>query len=342
MNIPTYLYKYRGGEESIFERDLFSLVDSYYWAAAIPTLNDPLEATINTEEYSSDLGNFEQVLNSSMGKKINVSEIGNATKKLLDKVLTTGVFSLSKNNDDELLWSHYAAAHHGFCVGYNMHYLKRNLDSTFYNLIEVSYQDTPPEMNLMQQMLSRDRNNSLQQLIGTKSTRWINEQEIRVVCDEPGRQEHDFRAIGQIYFGLRMSDEHKERVMSALKGRGIQYFQMEMAKGAYKFIANPVGDVYADAPKYLYKLAPVMEDAIMESSIQPRFSHMAAYLKKAVEVARREPYCAEVVMVDFSYACPDDAPYIFAHCNRTDNLMRNFEYTLDEIDERFSKFTDLE
>ena len=340
-NLPLHLYKYRGGSDDTFNRDLRSLVESYYWSAAIPTLNDPCEALINTDNYFNDLNGFEKVVHSLVDKKIDVSAIRSATKQLLDKVLTTGVFSLSKTHDDELMWSHYGAAHHGFCVGYNMHYLKRNLKSYFYNVMEVGYEASPPEMNLMQQMLSKDKDAAILQLIGTKSTKWANEQEIRIVSDEPGKHQHDFRAIDEIYFGLRMSQAYKERLMFELKGRKIKYFQMEMAKGAYNFVANPITDNYKNAPSYLYKVSPVMDGAVDEKSVQPRFKHLTAYLQKAIEVARREPYCIEVVMADFSYTCPDDAPFIFVHCNRTDQEYSNFEYTLTEIDSVYNLITDL-
>jgi hypothetical protein len=316
------------------------LVEAYYWAAAITTLNDPCEAMINTDTYFDDLSNFEIAFRNLNGNDANLSSIRDATLEFLNKALTTGIFSLSKNNDDELMWSHYGAAHHGFCIGYKMHYFKRHLKPFLFDVVEVLYQPIPPDMNLLRQVLSMDAASAIQQLIGIKSIKWENEQEIRIVCNEPGKRLHDFRAIDQIYFGLRMSESHKEHLMAALKGRGITYFQMEMSKGAYKFTARPIADEYPEAPRYLYKIAPVSDSAIDENSLQPRFKHLASYLKKAVEIARREPYCVEVIMVDFSYTCNDDEPYIFAHCNRTDDSFSNYEYSLLEIDTLFERILD--
>jgi hypothetical protein len=341
-NIPLHLYKYRGGNDDIFLRDVKSLEECFYWSASIPSLNDPCEAMINVDNYFKDLEGFEKVVHSLVGTKIQVDAIRNATNQLLDKVLTTGVFSLSKNQNDELMWSHYGAAHHGFCVGYNIHYLKRSLKPHFHNLMEVRYESLPPEINLVDQMLSKNKDIALQQLIGTKSKKWENEEEIRIVSDSPGQQIHDFRAIDEVYFGLRMPDAQKEFMMAKLKGRGIKYYKMERLTGAYKFAAKPLLDSFPDEPPYLYKVAPVMDGAIDENSVQPRFQHLTSYLEKAVEVARREPYCIEVIMVDFSYNCSEDAPCIFAHCNRTDYPYNNFEYSLNEIDILYASITDFD
>lgn len=259
---------------------------------------------------------------------------------VLDKVLTVGVFSLSKTYSDELMWSHYAAAHQGYCIGFNMHYLNRSLKKFFYNVLEVAYSPHPPELKLMEQLNAKFAEFGIQQLIGTKSLNWKNEQEVRIVTDKPGKHFYDFRSVASIYFGLRMSDEWKDELMNALKGRGIKYFQMQMAKDAYRFTAHAVPDRYDKVPPYRYKISPVAENAIDLTQIQPHFAHHSDYLKKAVEVARREPYCVEVIMCGFSFSAPIDCPVIFVHCKRSDFDYGNFEYSLPEIDRLFGEIED--
>lgn len=336
-----HLYKYRGGSDDIFERDLKSLIENYYWSAELHTLNDPCEAMINTSGYFDALDIFEKAVNSTIRQGIDFNIIRTKMNNLLAKVLTTGVFSLSKNNDDELMWSHYAAAHQGFCTGYNMEYLNRSLMQYFHNVLEVSYQSEPPQLQLMEQFLSRDKEMGMKQLIATKSLRWKNEEEVRIVTDKPGAHFYDFRSVESIYFGLRMSDQQKVRLMESLKGRGIHYYQMEMAKGAYKFSPKPIADQYADAQRYLYKVSPVMNGATDDKDIQPRFKKYSGYLIKAAEIARREPYCNEVIMVGFNDKSPIDKPIVFAHCDRSDKIFRNFEYSMTEIDKLYNEIQDL-
>lgn len=341
-NTGLNLYKYRGGNQQIFERDLKSLADDCYWSAEIPTLNDPCEALINRNGYFESLNLLEKVIHSTISPDIDFQVIRIKMAELLEKALTVGVFSLSKNYDDELMWSHYGAAHHGFCIGYNMHFMERSLKKNFYNVLEVVYSKNPPEIKMMEQIMSRDLEMGMKQLLATKSLKWKNEEEIRIVTDKPGLHYYDYRAVRSIYFSLRISQEHKDQLMFALKGRGINYYQMQMASHAYRFHAMPVEDKYSSAPKYMYKIAPVMEGADDISGIQEHFKHHAAYINMAIEVARREPYCTEVIMAGFSFTCPIDKPIVFVHCQRSDQDYGNFEYSLPELDNLFINIGDHE
>lgn len=334
------LYKYRSGEKELFKRDLESLKENSYWAAEIQTLNDPCESLINTANYFDTLDLLEMSLQNIV-KDFNVDIIRTKMNALLKKVLSVGVYSLSKNYEDELMWSHYASAHHGFCIGYNMHYFERSLERYFYNVLNVDYAEHPPEIKLMEQYLSKDDTLGMRQLIATKSLRWKNEQEVRIVTDKPGKHYYDYRSVDAIYFGLRMSDDHKDLMMNSLKGRNIKYYQMNMLPSEYKFTALPLTDIYATAEKYKYSVAPV-ECAVDKENVQEEFKKYADYLDKAVEVARREPYCLKVILAGFSFTCPIDNPVIYVHCSRSDKDYSNYEYTLDEIDKEYALIEDLE
>jgi hypothetical protein len=335
------LYKYRGGDELIFKRDLESLVNDCYWSAEIPSLNDPCEALINSEGYFESLKALDKAVHSAISSEIDFQVIRAKMNELLTKALTVGVFSLSRNFTDELMWSHYASAHHGFCIAYDMYYMERSLKKYFYNLLEVVYAETPPEIKMMEQIMSREPEMGMKQLLATKSLKWKNEEEVRIITDKPGLHYYDYRAVASIYFGLRMKDEQKEQLMFALKGRGIKYFQMQMASKAYSFLPFPVEDKYLSAPKYMYKVAPVMPGAEDISGVQEHFRKHSGYLNKAIEVARREPYCIKVITSGFSFTCPIERPVIFVHCQRSDIEYGNFEYSLGELDALYNSIEDL-
>lgn len=335
------LYKYRGGDQGIFERDLAALANDSFWAAEIPMLNDPCEALINSEGYFEELDSFEKVVHATVTTTIDFGTIRSKMNDLLTKARTCGVFSLSRTYHDELMWSHYAAAHHGFCIGYNMHYLKLSLVAYFQNVLEVVYSDAPPEIKMMEQVMSRDPKMGMEQLLATKSKNWENEEETRIVTDKPGMHTYDFRAVESIYFGLRMPDAQKDQLMLALQGRDIKYFQMQMAPNEYRFFAVPLADKFASGLKYKYQLAPVFSGADDEGGIQQDFKQHSGYLKKAVAIARREPYCLEVITSGFSFTCPVDQPVIFVHCKQSDKDYANFEYSLPQIDELYASISDL-
>ncbi len=335
------LYKYRSGDREFFKRDLESLEENSYWSAEIHTLNDPCEALINSEKYFTSLDSFEMTFQNIAGKGFNMNIIKTKMDELLKKALTVGICSLSKNYEDELMWSHYASAHYGFCIGYNMHYFERSLERYFYNVLDVDYSEHPPEIKFMEQYMSTDVTMGMRQLIATKSLKWKNEEEVRIITDKPGKHFYDFRSVEAIYFGLRMSDENKDLMMNVLKGRNVKYYQINMLPGKYKFKALPVIDTYASAKKYKYSISPV-ECAVDKKNVQEHFKKHADYLDKAVEVARREPYCLKVIMSGFSFTCPIENPIIYVHCKRSDKDYANFEYTLDEIDKLYALIKDLE
>lgn len=57
-------------------------------------------------------------------------------------------------------------------------------------------------------MLIRGNTESVRETLkltsGTKSKKWKHEDEIRIIMDNFGKVEYDFRAVKAIYFGLRM------------------------------------------------------------------------------------------------------------------------------------------
>ena len=51
-----------------------------------------------------------------------------------------------------------------------------------------------------------------------------------------------------------MIDEHKEKLMSQLQGRGIKYFQMYLEDNSYKFRERQVRDIFENAQPYLFQI----------------------------------------------------------------------------------------
>src|SRR5689334_6814798 len=101
-------------------------MQNYLWAADIGTLNDPCEAMINTDTYYAELHALEELFVPLADVSDNFATIRCKVDELKKKALSAGIFSLTKDHSDELMWSHYAMAHQGFCIGYNMRFLERS------------------------------------------------------------------------------------------------------------------------------------------------------------------------------------------------------------------------
>ncbi len=338
------VFKYRSGSLETFDRDLESLTGDYFWASNFENLNDPCEAIIDIDTFKNQLNSFIRIF--ARKNKIaseNLQKVFDALNNLLSREI--GIFSLSQKYDDELLWAHYSNSHKGFCVEYDLNILTKNASMRKYYAYPVTYTDKPPTLTIDDMNnLSSDmtKNIILAKYATTKSERWSYEDEIRLITDKWGKQPYDYRALKAIYFGLRMSGDKIDEIMSALRNRGVQYFQIILNQGSYEFTATQIKDKYSDGKKYLYNISPVLEDAVMEEYIPDDYRHCIPYLYKAIEVARRDPYSKQINYAEInpSRGTPRK-PVIFVNCEKTNDEYCNMYYTKDEIDELYSKIDDL-
>jgi len=332
------VYKYRGGDNEIFKRDLDALTNDYFWASSVDELNDPCETLIDTDNFKKQIKKTLRIL------KKDTPQINESFRILceeLDNVVNRdiGIFSLSKTNLDELLWAHYANSHKGFCVAYDLEKLTENNSIKKYYPFHVKYSNKPPCVSVSDMYkLSDDLTKSslIQKFTSIKSKKWINEQEVRIITDKWGKQPYDYRALKSIYFGMRMSNTEKENIIYELRGRGITYYQIYLEDKTYKFYHNPVQDKYSDSDQYLYKLATVSESAVIESDVKKENIKFIPFLYDAIEIARREPYCEHVYYSEFSFTkSKKNNPVIFVNCKKSNNDYANYYYTIDEIIEKF-------
>lgn len=335
------VYKYRSGDKATFERDLFSLVENYFWASTRFELNDPCEGLFSQDMLDTQLNLIEKLFTKNNPK---AAEAFIGVRKSLSEIIAfsgkSGIYSLSTTATDELLWAHYGNAHKGFCIEYDMDQL---IDFTKIenHKVPVLYSSRPPKLDVSDiSNINLDR--MLQKLLGTKSKKWEYEKEVRVITSESGRQSYDYRAVKAVYFGLRMPEELQDRIMRELSGRGAKYHKMNMADD-YRFFPLPLEDAYVDTPKYKYSIAPILDWAITPEHVNEKYKKFVDYLFKAAEIVRREPYCNAVEMVEFSAEkSSPEKPVIFVQYKRDENRYVNHYLTLLEIDEQYAQITDLE
>jgi hypothetical protein len=120
----------------------------------------------------------------------------------------TLICSLTADNANILLWSHYSDSHRGFCIGFDTSKLPFNL------AIRVKYQDSYPTVSY-----PMDQNEALS-VLATKSSHWEYEQEYRVVNvttsrTPPGRYDGQSavlpdEAISEVCFGAKMPEADRQ------------------------------------------------------------------------------------------------------------------------------------
>ncbi|MDO9233595.1 MAG: DUF2971 domain-containing protein [Methylotenera sp.] len=337
--LPTRLaFKYRSGDQATLERDLKSLRDATFYAASRGTLNDPFEGRFDRDPIDSQFLLLKQLLSGIMpAATASLDGVAQAANEVLSFVDKSGIFSLSLNPLNELIWSHYGGSHQGFCVGYDLQKLVE-FEPNLHYCIDVQYSDSAPILQHNQLIGATTPTATLQRILGVKSTPWRYEQEVRVVTTPPGLHEHDYRAVKKIYFGLRCHESTRLAVMEALAGRGVTYEQVESPDASYILRSIPIEDAYATAPQYKENLAPIMESAIYPDYLKPEQKKHQDYLYKAAEIVRREPYCMEIQLVEFSGSkSTPEQPIIFVQYLRAPNKWVNHYLSLPEIDNEYEK-----
>lgn len=244
------VYKYRAAIE--FERDLQGINNNYFYAPNSEKLNDPCETLVFSDNFKKESLALVKVF----GKEPNDSliKLHEVVDNFIARREKIGIYSLSKRFDDELMWAHYANNHSGFCIEYDYDILLNgNSFSNFYTF-SVEYKKSPPQVDILDMLTEKKRENKiLKKLAGTKSKRWSYEEEIRIITDKFGKHYYDFRAVKSIYFGYRMNDNEKDKIMKSLSGRDIKYFQISLNEKSYSFYPIELEDKYKTAQKYLFK-----------------------------------------------------------------------------------------
>ncbi|UYK66992.1 DUF2971 domain-containing protein [Xanthomonas sacchari] len=339
MNTPSagrLAFKYRSGDATTLPRDLKALADAAFYAADRHSLNDPFEGRFDRSPLDTQ---FELAKNvaSVIAPKVSTSldTVEKATGNLLSFADKSGIFSLSYNPLQELIWAHYGGSHQGFCIGYDLEKLT-SFEPNVHRVIEVHYSNTAPTISTVDLMSTGDPVPVLRKMLGVKSKPWSYEEEVRLVTQPPGLHDHDFRATKTVYFGLRCPESTIMAVMETLAGRGVTYQQVVSPPSSYTLKSVAILDRFASAPTYKANVAPISEGAIYLDDLKPEQKQYAAYLRKAAEIVRREPYCQEIQLVDFSSEkSTPTRPVIFVQYQHAPNKWVNHYFTLPEIDKLY-------
>lgn len=234
--------KFEGQKFSNFERDLRSIEKNYFWASNREQLNDPCEGLVTKDNFVKQSGCLNLFLNSNSKKSLK--NVNNALEDTISFREKLGIYSLSQTSNDELLWAHYGNSHKGFCIEYDLDILLENYDHCF----PVLYNEKPGDIAISD---ASNSSNIFQKIVGFKSKRWEYEQEVRILTDNYGSNNYNYKALKSIYFGLRMEDEQKTEIMNRLKGRGIKYYKIELVPNSYKFRAKLIEDINDSEITYL-------------------------------------------------------------------------------------------
>lgn len=218
------------------------LINRKVWFAKPDSFNDPFDCTIPFDfsrytpekvvEYCRKKGLLDKKID--MIEKLcdddfnlfleTLKEISIMEDK--NKLQNSGVFSLSEENDNILMWGHYADRHRGFCIGF-----ERNADNCLGDderTCRVEYKPDYPIIDLAD-------NEVFDLKFFRKASDWEYEREWRIISMQ-GNMEKELPGvqISTIVFGLNMPDDHRKTIRKITADiPGIKYQQAVMLPGAY-------------------------------------------------------------------------------------------------------------
>lgn len=227
-------------------RHLDLLATNCFWASTIEKLNDPCEG-YHKDGFSPFLNLFEKL---SIGNAEQLNSVRSAFQELTQRRFKTGIFSLSSDPLNPQMWAHYAGSHNGFCVGYKPDLLVDNLTHDGRKIYHVRYSKKPATLG-PGIVLRRNDQETVKRLLCTKSPPWGYEKEYRILVEQEGRISHHYDAIRTIYFGSKMTDDHRSLIMTTLAGRGIQFLDVLPHPSQYVLEARPINNPADEEITYL-------------------------------------------------------------------------------------------
>lgn len=277
------VYKYRSGSV----RDIEALMNNQFYSATLESLNDIQEAKIQINEAQINL--FDSLVK-RMSPLVQDELLQINLNTFISEAKKFGIYSLSKNYDNELLWAYYSNSHQGFCIEYDLDILKQfQLNGEFFS--DVEYKENIPMINL--EDIQHDHVLT-KKLLATKSISWKHEEEFRIITGTSGLYHFFNRSVKSIYFGYRTPDNTIKLIMNTLRGRGIKYYKMNHKKDLYELERNEIEDMYKDESIYLNKTNKFTPELYEE--IKP----YEDLIKKAIIILEQEPMCAHVTYVGLS------------------------------------------
>ncbi len=129
-----------------------------------------------------------------------------------------GIFCMSSKRDNILMWSHYADAHRGFCLGF------RTANPFFGQALPIhEYSSDRPCLNLIEPLDS----NQIAKALLTKANDWEYEDEWRLVVHpgssgdekDPGVHTYPPEALVEVILGCRMTPQNRHRTMQWCRTR---------------------------------------------------------------------------------------------------------------------------
>lgn len=206
--------------------------------------NDPFDCHPSLVDYS----NIPNKIKGNKAGELLVKMYAGTPKRIIDG---TWICSLTKRNDNLLMWSYYSN-HEGICIGLNIDKVKKSL-SKHEGIpigcpeIEVQYKNIIEKPDYFRNM---DKLDFLRYQIGTKAKDWEHEEEVRLYTrgnrfmnllnynKEPYFLTINGECFETLYLGVRIEDNDKNKIVNAARKSNPKIMIYQMATDTVAFKLN--------------------------------------------------------------------------------------------------------
>lgn len=134
------------------------------------------------------------------------------------KISNVGVLSLTTDNSNVLMWSHYAKNHSGICLGF-----ERNNNNLLGSIKtkKVRYLKHRPRVSLLETM--HEKYGKMDEMLFRKSKHWVHEKEWRN-CKAVGNKTYQYPGeLKEIILGINF-DLNNYQLLREIFGNNVEYF----------------------------------------------------------------------------------------------------------------------
>ena len=328
-------YKYRSGRgtkddigKDIFERDIELLSNDTIYIPTIEQLNDPAEAL-----FDDSLFNLQMKLFKPLASGGAMERVKDSVRDLYNKVCSSGIYSLSKEPANELMWAYYASGHCGYAIIFDTEVISRSFKEVKYNNVnefDVAYSTKLPQFDITK-IMGQSIVDMLRCFVGNKSKAWKHEAEHRLVFEKGGRRlKIDYRAIKGFVFGSRMAEEDIDFIMKTFSGRDLDYSKIVLKENSYELSLKKLKDRYPTDEKYYpnkveYDIGKLLKNDKLIEGVGYKYR---AFVEAALKEVSREAFVIAIDHIEVK----DNQKYpnivIWTKINQEDTYrpFRKFEY----------------
>ncbi len=223
---PSILYRYRPirgtADDETYLKPIFVKHELYFPSRL--ELNDPFECIVpdfsgvpawklrefikkHAERATVGLQRWQR--RKTIGRLMEPKSLARTRSDLQENVDRLRILSLSKRNDDLLMWSHYSNGHRGVCLGF----AASKTDVFFGRALPVQYSASRPVFDP-----EDDNFKASEKVVLTKSEHWTYEGELRIL--EPnGKRIYTFPPgdLRTMIFGSHVSDSDRTRLLEWMR-----------------------------------------------------------------------------------------------------------------------------